>query len=397
MSRSRPLTARGWGCLLSGILLIVAANIAAARPLLYIGVLLAALPVVCLMIVRMPRRRGEVTRQISTDLMAVGETSRVTVRFDLWSFGIPNGIWRDVLPAAVRGDATGDYPDDALRYDVEGMRRGVSTLGPLMLRTTDPFGLARREQAFGDTRTITVIPQTVALAPLPTKVGAAGGTAQTRSTRIGQGADNLIPRPYSSGDSRRRIHWRATAHRGSLMVRQEEEEASPDAMVVLDRTAGRWARPGEDPDPAFEQAVSLCASAALRLAQDGYSVDVVDAAGNPLGALRGHEEDREDMLIALATVEPRGEAHDIRSVVGSTAPGPLILITGVLDDEDAEKLSTAGAAAPLLFAASASAEALASVRSHGWHPSVLPTGTTDPAELAAAWASALPFTTVQHV
>ncbi|MGQ7311719.1 DUF58 domain-containing protein [Microbacterium arabinogalactanolyticum] len=392
--KRRPLTGRGWGCLLSGVLLMLAANIVSARPLLYLGVLLLALPLICLMIVRVPRRRGEVRRQISTDLLAVGETSRVQVRFDLWAFGVPNGIWHDTLPSAVRGEATGAYPQDALRYDLEGVRRGISTLGPLMLRTTDPFGLAQREQAFGDTRTITVIPQTVALDPLPTKVGAAGGTAQTRSTRIGQGADNLIPRPYAAGDSRRRIHWRATAHRGSLMVRQEEEEASPDAMVVLDRAADRWDRPGEEPDPLFESAVTLCASVALRLAQDGYSVDVVDSSGNALGALRGHEEDRDDLMIALAMVAPRGESHDLRSVVGSTPPGPLVLITGHLPDEDAEKLSTAGAAAPLLFAAEASDDAMTTVREHGWRPAQLPSSTVD---LADAWASVLPFSTVSHV
>ena len=392
--KRRPLTGRGWGCLLSGILLMIAANIVSARPLLYLGVLLVALPLICLMIVRVPRRRGEVRRQISTDLLAVGETSRVQVRFDLWAFGVPNGIWRDTLPPAVRGEATGAYPQDALRYDLEGVRRGISVLGPLMLRTTDPFGLAQREQAFGDTRTITVIPQTVALDPLPTKVGAAGGTAQTRSTRIGQGADNLIPRPYSAGDSRRRIHWRATAHRGSLMVRQEEEEASPDAMVVLDRGADRWDRPGDEPDPLFESAVTLCASVALRLAQDGYSVDVVDSSGNALGALRGHEEDRDDLMIALAMVAPRGETHDLRSVVGSTPPGPLVLITGRLPDEDAEKLSTAGAAAPLLFAAEASDDAMSTVREHGWRPAPLPSSAMD---LADTWASVLPFQAVPHV
>ncbi|OJU38825.1 MAG: hypothetical protein BGN97_10925 [Microbacterium sp. 69-10] len=392
--KRRPLTGRGWGCLLSGILLMIAANIVSARPLLYLGVLLVALPLICLMIVRVPRRRGEVRRQISTDLLAVGETSRVQVRFDLWAFGVPNGIWRDTLPTAVRGEATGAYPQDALRYDLEGVRRGISVLGPLMLRTTDPFGLAQREQAFGDTRTITVIPQTVALDPLPTKVGAAGGTAQTRSTRIGQGADNLIPRPYAAGDSRRRIHWRATAHRGSLMVRQEEEEASPDAMVVLDRAADRWDRPGDEPDPLFESAVTLCASVALRLAQDGYSVDVVDSSGNALGALRGHEEDRDDLMIALAMVAPRGETHDLRSVVGSTPPGPLVLITGRLPDEDAEKLSTAGAAAPLLFAAEASDDAMSTVREHGWRPAPLPSSAVD---LADTWASVLPFQAVPHV
>lgn len=392
--KRRPLTGRGWGCLLSGILLIVAANVVAARPLLYLGVLLVALPVISLLIVRMPRRRADVSRRISTDLLAVGETSQVQVRFDLYTLGIPNGTWRDTLPPAVSGDASGDYPGDALslRYDLTGVRRGISTLGPLILRTVDPFGLAQREQAFGDTRTITVIPQSVALAPLPTKVGAAGGTAQTRSSRIGQGADNLIPRPYSSGDSRRRIHWRATAHRGDLMVRQEEEEASPDALVVLDRAADRWERPGDEPDADFEAAVTLCASVAMRLATDGYSVDVVDTSGNQLGALRGHEEDREDLMVALAMIGPRGEPNDLRSIVGSAPPGPLVLITGRLDDDEAERLTTAGAAAPLLFAASAEPEALAAASAHGWSTALL----TASADLAQTWADALPIAKAAH-
>jgi uncharacterized protein (DUF58 family) len=392
--KRRPLTGRGWGCLLSGVVLIVAANVVAARPLLYLGVLLVALPVIALLIVRLPRRRSYVSRRISTDLLAVGETSQVQVRFDLYSIGIPNGTWRDTLPPAVSGDATGDYPGDALslRYDLTGVRRGISTLGPLILRTVDPFGLAQREQAFGDTRTVTVIPQSVGLAPLPTKVGAAGGTAQTRSSRIGQGADNLIPRPYSTGESRRRIHWRATAHRGDLMVRQEEEEASPDAMVVLDRSADRWERPGEEPDTAFEAAVTLCASVALRLAADGYSVDVVDTSGTQLGALRGHEEDREDLMVALAMIGPRGEPHDLRSIVGSTPPGPLVLITGRLEGEEAERLTTVGAAAPLLFAASAEPDTLAVASAHGWNTALLPAD----ADIAQTWADALPVSKAAH-
>lgn len=391
--KRRVLTPRGWGCLLSGILLIVAANVTGGRPLIYLGVLLMALPMFSLMLVRLPRRRGVVRRYISTDLLSVGETSRVTVQFELYAPGIPHGIWRDTLPPAVRGEASGQYPDDPVRYDLEGARRGTSTLGPLMLRTTDPFGMAQREQAFGDTRTITVVPQVVTLAPLPTRVGAAGGSAHTRSTRIGQGADNLIPRPYVSGDSRRRIHWRATAHRGSLMVRAEEEEASPDALIVLDRAAARWARPAENSDPAFEAAVSLCASVALRLANDGYSVDVVDSAGNRLGTLRGHEEDRDDLMIALAMVAPRGEHRDLRSVVGSTPPGPLVFITGQIDAEYAASLHPAGAAAAMLFASAADEDTCIAARALGWREAIVP---LDVDLLADAWASAHPPTAAAH-
>jgi len=377
-----------------GALLGVSAVVLAARPLLYIGVLLVVLPVLSLLVVHLPRRRGEVARQISTDLLSVGETSKVTVRFDLYSPGIPRGHWRDTLPVAVRGAAEGEYPGETrlLHYDLEGVQRGIATLGPLLLRTVDPFGLAQRVQPFGETRMITVVPQITALAPLTTKVGAAGGAAQIRSTRLGQGADNLIPRPYAPGDSRRRIHWRATAHRGDLMVRQEEEESSPDAVVVLDRAASRWARPADLPEAAFEAAVSLCASAALRFVQDGYSVDVLDGAGFLLGALRGHEDDRDELMVALASVIPRGEPRDLRAIVGSTPPGPLVVITGSLAEDDLARLSTAGAAAPMLFACGTPTDSLAVAARRGWN-----VASFEPDDdLAAVWEQALPQAGASH-
>lgn len=368
MRRRRPLTGRGAGALVAALCCVIAANVFGTRVLLYIGLLLAALTLFSLLAVRLPRRSGTVTRQISTDLLTVSETSRVTVRISLRALRVPHGLWHDILPAAVAGDSGGEYPPESgqLTYPITGVRRGVWPLGPLMLRTVDPFGLAQREQAFGETRSITVVPEVFALAPLAVRVGAAGGTAHTSSTRLGQGSDNLSPRGYIPGDSMRRIHWRATAHRGQLMVRQEEEESSPDAVVVLDRSAGRWDAPGADADPAFETAVSLCASAAVHLASEGYSVDVIDSAGTLLGALRGHEDDRDGLLVALAMVAPRGEGRDLAALIGGTPPGPLVFITGRLDEEDAARLRPAGAAAPMLFSTELLPGAAEAATPHGW-------------------------------
>ena len=151
--------------------------------LLYIGVLLLALTAFSVLVVRVPRRAGTVTRQISTDLLTVSETSRVTLRFTLRALRVPRGLWRDVLPPAVTGDSAGEYPSETgqLSYLITGVRRGVWPIGPLVLRTVDPFGLAQREQAFGETRSVTVVPEVFTLAPLTVKVGAAGGTAHTLS------------------------------------------------------------------------------------------------------------------------------------------------------------------------------------------------------------------------
>ena len=385
MRRRRLLTLRGTGALIAALGCLIAANVVGSRILLYLGVFLATLTVIAALAVRLPRRSGTVSRQISTDLLTVSETSRVTVRFALRALRVPRGLWHDVLPDAVTGDSGGEYPAESaqLSYSITGVRRGVWALGPLMLRTVDPFGLAQREQAFGDTRTITVVPEVFALAPLSVRIGAAGGTAHTSSTRLGQGSDNLSPRGYAPGDSMRRIHWRATAHRGELMVRQEEEKSSPDAVVILDRSGSRWASPGDHADPAFETAVSLCASVALHLAAEGYSVDVLDSAGAMLGTLRGHEDDRDGLLVALALVTPRGEARDLATLIGGTPPGPLVYITGRLDEEDAALLRPSGAAAPMLFVAEPLPGAAEAARPHGW------TVTALGSDVAEAWDDAL--------
>lgn len=385
MRRRRTLTPRGTGALIAALGCMIAANLVGASILLYVGLLLALLTVFSVIAVRAPRRSGTVARRISTDLLTVSETSRVTVRFTLRALRVHHGLWHDVLPEAVTGDSGGEYPPEngQLSYLITGVRRGIWPLGPLMLRTVDPFGLAQREQSFGDTRSITVVPEVFTLTPLAVRVGAAGGTAHTSSTRLGQGSDNLSPRSYIPGDSMRRIHWRATAHRGQLMVRQEEEESSPDAVVVIDRNSRRWDTPGAQADPAFEAAVSLCASSAVHLASEGYSVDVIDSAGTLLGALRGHEDDRDGLLVALAMVAPRGDSRDLATLIGGTPPGPLVYITGRLDEEDAALLRPAGAAAPMLFSTDLLPGADEAAVRHGW------TVTSLGADVAEAWEDAV--------
>lgn len=385
MRRRRTLTARGAGTLVAAAGCVIAANLVGTRILLYIGLFLALVTLCSVIAVRLPRRSGSVSRQISTDLLTVSETSRVTVRFALRALRVPHGLWHDVLPDAVAGDSGGEYPPETgqLSYQITGIRRGVWSLGPLMLRTVDPFGLAQREQSFGETRSITVVPEIFTLAPLAVRVGASGGTAHTSSSRLGQGSDNLSPRGYIPGDSMRRIHWRATAHRGQLMVRQEEQESSPDALIVLDRSGRRWSTRGNEADPAFEAAVSLCASAAVHLAAEGYSVDVIDSTGYALGALRGHEDDRDGLLVALALVSPHGESRDLGALIAGSPPGPLVYITGTLDEEDAALLRPSGAAAPMLFSGDLLPGAATAATQHGWTVASLGS------DVAEAWDDAV--------
>ena len=269
-------------------------------------------------------------------------------------------------------------------YTIGGARRGLASLGPLQLTTTDPFGLFRRTDELGDPTPITIVPAVLPLPRLADRTGRAGGTAQTSSHRLGQGSDNLSPRRYVPGDSMRRIHWRATAHRGDLMVRQEEQESSPDALVVLDRAGTRWTAPGGVGDVGFDRAVTACASIAMHLVDHGFAVDVVDATGVLIGRLRGAEDERDGLLVALAGTAPRTGERDAGLPAASEGHtvGPLVLITGALDPADASTLSHGGAATPILLATAPEAGALSAAASLGWHTATLG---DDP---AVAWSDA---------
>ncbi len=378
------LTRRGVAVLAASVLCFVAANLLSAPALAHVALLFALLLVFGALAIFLPDARGEVTRTVSTDLMTVGESSQIAVRLRVRGSLIRRARWSDTLPPALSGEAEGfvaekDNTTDTreplvVHYRVRGVRRGIWPLGPLHVHTRDPFGLVQRRQRVGTSRMITVIPALATLEALGTLPGAAGGTAQTVSQRIGPGVDNLAPRRYFSGDSTRRIHWRATAHRGELMVRQEDEETSPDALIVLDLSPSRWAPRSDAANPLFEQAVSTVAGAALLLADNGYLVDVVDSAGALLGTLYGHEDDRDALMVQLAAVNPRPPETPIR--IESAPRGPLVVVTGRIADE-ARELPRHPGGASLLLAAEPAPGALESLRAQGWRADSLDEGVSD--------------------
>jgi len=391
------MTGRGVSALLIGILLVIGANVLATPVLLYVAALLFALLVLAALFVFVPRRRARVSRTVAADLLTVGHDTSVQVRVGLRTLvRAPSGRWRDGLPSAVHGSATGSFPpDDAeqipggttttMTYPISGVRRGLASLGPLRLSTTDPFGLFVRTDELGDVTPVTIVPQVVPLPRLTDRTGRAGGTAQTSSHRLGQGADNLSPRRYVPGDSMRRIHWRATAHRGDLMVRQEEQESSPDALVVLDRAGARWVGADRETDSeGFDRAVTACASIAMHLVDNGFAVDVVDATGVLIGRLRGAEDERDGLLVSLAGTAPRsGERdHGLPAASEGHTVGPLVMITGTIDAADAGALPHGGAGTPILIATAPGADALSAAELQGWRTALLG---DDPAD---AWADA---------
>ncbi len=408
MNTRWPLTLRGTGALLIAIVSFVLARELGIIELMYIGCLLIALLIVGFAVLHLGRRFGETERVLRPDVVPVGSETHVRARVSMRSVTPLGAIrWADRLPDALEGahgDASGsvtrsvgsastgiDQPLD-IAYTARAVRRGVWSIGPVTLRTVDPFGLVRRiHTPAGETR-IVAVPAVVPLPHVAISAGEAGGSLHASSDQLGQGADNLIARPYAPGDSMRRIHWRATAHRDTLMVRQEEQESTPAATVLLDLGAPRWdlsARDDTGVDPAFESALSTCVSVVLRFARDGYQVDVIDTDGTPIcEPLAGSvaPEDVERMMLRFASLTTR--RHDTlpglaQRYAGAQA-GPLVVITGILRLQDSDSLAPLAhhSALPILLTAAPGADALERAAQAGWRTARIGPDT----DLAAVWS-----------
>lgn len=345
----RGLTRRGRWFLALGAIAAVIAIAGGMADLLRVGVLLLALPVISLGIALRSRVRLAAGRTIEPRQTPV--TNPATVRLVLQNLArIPTGLLlvEDTLPYALgnRPRFVLDHGWSRFRrevtYGVRADMRGRYVIGPLTIRLTDPFGLVELRRAFTETGTLIVTP---AVVPLPTVrlAGEWSGSGESRPRSIASaGEEDVTIRNYRHGDDMRRVHWRATAHHGDLMVRREEQPWQSRATLLLDnRAAGHT---GHGQDSSLEWSVTATASIGAHLANRGYAIRLVtDEGGTVSGAWHdpgtGPGEAEAPLLEALAVVETSNKASVGRwpdlLTGGEAASGLLIGVLGRLRPEEA--------------------------------------------------------------
>jgi uncharacterized protein (DUF58 family) len=173
----------------------------------------------------------------------------------------------------------------------------------LRVTTRFPFGLFAKSAPVTVDAEIVVYP---ALRPVPTDVWRrAQGSAFASPRRAGRGHGLRNLREYRAGDDPRLIHWRLSAKRGALVVREL------DARIVL---IGTGAREAERREGALSDAASL----ARALLRAGAAVALA-GPGIALPAGRGRDQERR-ALTALALYDPHAAAPPI--VPGAPDPRP---------------------------------------------------------------------------
>jgi len=120
------------------------------------------------------------------------------------------------------------------RVNTVCLRRGRYQLGPITLTCSDPFGLFEMQRKVTPTSHIVVYPMTVDIARFALPVGILpGGDALRRRTHYIT-ANAAGVRDYAPGDSFSRIHWRSTARRDQLIVKEFELDPLADIWIFPD-------------------------------------------------------------------------------------------------------------------------------------------------------------------
>lgn len=111
---------------------------------------------------------------------------------------------------------------------------GAYVVGDLILRSQDPLGLLVYEWTLEEERPLKVYPRGESLRRLlrPLLTQAFAGSQVPRAR--GDGIEFADVRPFVSGDSLRRINWRATAKRGETWVTETHPERNSDIVIFLD-------------------------------------------------------------------------------------------------------------------------------------------------------------------
>jgi uncharacterized protein (DUF58 family) len=342
----RGLTTRGRSFLAAGAAATISALILGERDLLRVAVLLAVLPLLAAAYVGRSRYKLACNRSLEPGRAPVGASARVVLRLQNMS-RLPTGtlLLEDRLPYALGSrprvvlERLAAHQASSVAYTVRADVRGRYPVGPLVVRLTDPFGLCELNRSFPSVDRLTVIPQVTAL-PTVRLAGEYAGTGESRARSVAvHGEDDAATREYRRGDDLRRVHWRATARTGELMVRREEQPWESRATVVLD-TRG-FAHRGEGPTASFEWAVSATASISVHLRQAGYKLRLVTGSGVDVDASEAGGDGVLLDTLADVKLDPKGDLGSLVEQVRRRADGGLVIgLFGSLTVAEAELLGS---------------------------------------------------------
>ena len=220
-------------------------------------------------------------------------------------------------------------------YVLERVPRGRYLVEEVVATIEDPFGLARIERELDRTGSLVVYPRLVEIGALFSETGAHAQDGRRMLLRRPSGFDLHSVREYERGESLRKVHWRSTARRGQLMVKDLEDAPRDEIAVVLDADASVVT--GASFDVQVRAAGSVLRTHAARGRRAVLALNAALPSSVRVSSLEG---DWTAAMGALAAVEPDGERPVVELLGRESGPAARALEIVVVTARLAPALAT---------------------------------------------------------
>jgi len=322
-----------------GVLLVLIGRLLAVWELFVVGLAALALVTVAALSVGLSRLKVNVSRQVQPIRLHAGQPARVDMR--VRNLGRRSPVLRLLDPVA--GTSGADITVGPLEanqsvsaaYRLPTDRRGVLRIGPMTVEVADPFGLAGISAQAAAVADVTVFPELLDIVPAPFTVGHdPHGGAQAPMSTTRSGDDFYALRQYTVGDDLRRVHWRSTARRDELMVRQHELPWQGRVTVLLDTR--REGPNGEAFETAVSGAASVLAASARR--RDVTRLVTTDGGDSDFATGHGHLDALLEFLATVHVTSRGGIQLAVSRLHQHSAGGALVAFVVLSTRQDIEAL-----------------------------------------------------------
>ncbi len=210
-------------------------------------------------------------------------------------------------------------------YVLERVPRGRYVVEEARATIDDPFGLARAEVVLDARGSLLVYPRLVLLDRLFSESGAHAQDGRRLLLRRPSGFDLHSVREYEQGESLRKVHWKSTARRGQLMVKELEDAPRDEIAVILD--ADESAVVAESFDVQVRAAGSILRAHASHARR---AVLAVNSAERPSVRVTSLDGDWQAALGVLAEAEPTGTRPVVELLARESGPASRAVETVVV-------------------------------------------------------------------
>lgn len=215
--------------------------------------------------------------------------------------------------------------------------RGVYDLGPIDIMVYDSLGVFMRRRRIYSNTFIKVYPRIHNIEKINLKSMQSYGTLTTKQKAFEDNSSVSDIRKYSPGDSIKRIHWRVSAKKGNLFIKNYEMTGSAAAYIFLDFKKNCFK--GENSRDLEEKAVETASSTISYLLNNSVSIEMyINSASAHFARGRDIKElvNFMDILCEIKTDGNKTMKDVLEKRIRLISRGSsVIVITGDINEEEA--------------------------------------------------------------